>query len=174
MLSVKVQPPRRERFPLTKPIRETKSSTQPAICPKCQAVRRNGAWTLDPTVRREVQRWRAPGQLLCPACRVIRDGTPSGILYLQGSFVAVRRAEIMQLVRNVERASAAKNPLERIITVRNAPPDEVVIDTTSEKLVRRLGRALSRAYHGRLQIRFSHGETLVRVYWRRDASEPAP
>ena len=35
---------------------------------------------------------------------------------------------------------------------------------------RRLGRDVSKACGGTLQIRFSHEDKLVRLYWRRDAA----
>ena len=41
---------------------------------------------------------------------------------------------------------------------------------TSEQRVRRLDRAISQACGGTREIRLSHDDTLVRVYWRSDAA----
>jgi hypothetical protein len=63
--------------------------------------------------------------------------------------------------------------LERVIRIQDDSRSRVVVETTSEKLARRLGRAISRACGGSLEIRFSHEDRLVRVYWRRDAAGSA-
>jgi hypothetical protein len=89
---------------------------------------------------------------------------------LTGSFLEKNRAEILNLVRNAERAAATKNPLERILRIEEDSRGQLVIETTSEKLARRLGRDVSKACGGTLQIRFSHQDKLVRLYWRRDAA----
>jgi hypothetical protein len=63
----------------------------------------------------------------------------------------------------------AKNPLERIIRIQDDFVRScVVVETTLEKLVCRLGRAISKACGGTLEICFSHEDRLVRVYWWRD------
>jgi hypothetical protein len=89
---------------------------------------------------------------------------------LTGSFLEKNRAEILNCVRNAERAAATKNPLERILRIEEDSRGQLVIETTSEKLARRLGRDVSKACGGTLQIRFSHEDKLVRLYWRRDAA----
>lgn len=171
MLPAKARFVRRAKTFSASPPHDLKPPTDPAICQHCQAVWRKGKWFLDPAVRREVQRWGAPTSVTCPACRRAQEGNPTGILYLMGSFLPRNRGEILQLVRNAERVAASKNPLERIIRIEEDPRRQVVVETTSEKLARRLGRAVSKAYGGNLEIRFSHEDKLVRVYWRRDAVE---
>jgi len=154
----------------TTPLRDLKPSKDPAICSHCQAVWHRGKWSLDPAIRRDLQRWGTPITVVCPACRSTAEGNPTGILYLTGSFLEEKREEILNLVRNAERAAAAKNPLERIIRINSDSRYPIVVETTSEKLARRLGRAVSKACGGALEIRFSHEDKLVRVYWRRDAA----
>lgn len=171
MLSTKARFVRRDKTLSATPLHDLKPPTDPAICSQCRAVWRKGKWSLDPALRRDVQRWAAPASVTCPACRRAREGNPTGILYLTGSFLLRYRGEILQLVRNGERVATSKNPLERIIRIQEDPPHRVVVEMTSEKLARRLGRAVGKAYGGTLEIRFSHVDKLVRVYWRRDAAE---
>ncbi len=154
----------------TTPLCDLKPSKDPAICANCQAVWHKGKWSLDPAARKEMRRWGTPITVVCPACRSTKEGNPTGILYLTGSFLAKNRTEILNLVRNAARTAAAKNPLERIIRIKADPRHALVVETTSEKLARRLGRAVSKACGGALEIRFSHEDKLVRVYWRRDAA----
>jgi len=164
---------RQKALSSTPPQADPKPSAGAAICSTCHAVWRKGSWSLDPAVRREVRRWNAPALVLCPACRSTREGTPTGIFYLSGSFLARHRTEVLNRLRSAERAATAKNPLERIIRIQDDSRSRVVVETTSEKLARRLGRAISRACGGTLEIRFSHEDRLVRVYWRRDAAGSA-
>lgn len=152
---------------------DPKPPTGLAICSKCQAIWRKGTWSLDPALRREVRRWGAPVAVLCPACRSASQGTPTGILYLSGSFLARNRIEVLNRLRSAERTATSKNPLERVIRIQDDSRSRVVVETTSEKLARRLGRAINRACGGSLEIRFSHEDRLVRVYWRRDAAGSA-
>jgi len=175
MISAKARFVRRNKaLSSTPPHADLKPSGGAAICSKCQAVWRKGSWSLDPAVRREVRRWRAPAIVLCPACRSTNEGTPTGILYLSGSFLARNPTEVLNRLHTAERAAAAKNPLERIIRIQDdSSRSRVVVETTSEKLARRLGRAISRACGGSLEIHFSHEDRLVRVYWRRDAAGSA-
>jgi len=153
----------------TSPLRDSKPPADPAICSTCQAVWHKGKWSIDPATRRALRWWRAPISIVCPACQSVKEGIPTGILYLTGSFLSENHAEILSLIRHAARAAAAKNPLERIIRINADPPDMLVVETTSEKLARRLGRAINRSYGGALGIRFSHEDKLVRVYWRREA-----
>lgn len=171
MLSAKARLVRLDKaLSSTTPLRDVKPPKDPAICENCQAVWHKGIWSLDPAIRRDVRRWGTPITVTCPACKSVKEGNPTGILYLAGSFLSQNRDEILNLVRNAARAAAAKNPLERIIRIRSDARHPLVVETTSEKLARRLGRAVSRACGGALQIRFSHEDKLVRVYWRRDAA----
>lgn len=155
-------------FPLRRPVRQARSSVDPATCPNCHAVRLRRTWTLDPTVCREVARWEQPATILCPVCRLSPQAVPSGILHLTGSYLPPHAPEILKLVRNIERVAIQKNPLERVSRIREDSPGEVVVETTSEKLARRIGRAVRRAFQGTLQIRFSHQDKPVRLLWRRD------
>lgn len=157
----------------TTPARDQKPPRDPAVCSNCQALWHKGKWSLDPAVRRKLWLRERPLLVLCPACRSAREGNPTGILYLAGSFLAKHRTEILNLLRNATRAAIARNPLERIIRINADARHPLVVETTSEKLARRLGRAVSKACGGALEIRFSHEDKLVRVYWRRDAARSA-
>lgn len=169
MLSVKARFSRPDKaLSSTTPRRVLKPVGDPAICPRCQAVWHKGKWSLDPAVRRETRRWRTPTILVCPACHSAKAGIPMGILYLTGSYLERNRSEILNLLRNGARLAAAKNPLERIIRIQADSRHPLVVETTSEKLARRLGRAVINACGGALDIRFSHENKLVRIYWRRD------
>ena len=153
----------------TTPLRDVKPRGDPAVCSKCKAVWHKGKWFLHPPTRPDIRRPGSPLVVVCPACKSAKEGNPTGIFYLAGSFFGENRADILNLVRNAARAAEVKNPLERIIRIMADPRYPLVVETTSGKLARRLGRAVNKACAGALEIRFSHEDKLVRVYWRREA-----
>jgi hypothetical protein len=147
MLSAKSRLVRCDRaLSSTSPLHEMKHPGDPAICSKCQAVWHKGKWSLHPLTPPEIQRRAIPIVILCPACKSDKEGNPTGILYLTGPFLAKNRAEILNLLHSAARIAAIKNPLERIIRIN-----------------------VNKACGGTLDIRFSHVDKLVRVYWQREA-----
>lgn len=155
------------RFPSSAdPYREVASLPEPALCSRCGAVWRKGKWSRSADTLRDVLRWSKPHPAVCPACRRIQDSYPGGVVSLQGSFLTTHRQEILNRVRNEE--AAARKPLDRIMTIEEGRRSGLVVHTTSERLARRIGRAVQKAYGGTLQVRFAPEEKLVRVTWRRD------
>jgi hypothetical protein len=172
MISAKARLTRRDKMlPQVTPLRDTKAASDPAICIRCNATWHKRNWSTDPAVRRALERGRTLAKVLCPACRLIREGNPAGILILGGSYFWQNRSEILHCIQNSERNAAQKNPLERIGHTGTGPKKTFVVETTSEKLARRLGRVVHRAHHGELSIRFSDEDHFVRVYWHRDLEE---
>jgi hypothetical protein len=102
----------------------------------------------------------------CPACQRIRDGYEGGLLTISGGFARAHRAEILNLIGNTEELEKQQRPLERIIDINKGKTMEVT--TTYEHLARRLGKALSRAYKGDLQMSYPKGEKFIRISWVRE------
>jgi hypothetical protein len=149
------QPERRDPYELdAKP-------AEPAACPQCGAIYRDGRWQWGPptTVARAQ---------LCAACRRINDGLPAGVLTLGGSVLRAKKAEIIQLARHREAAEKAEHPLNRIIAI-DEQDDTIVITTTDIHLPRRIGEALKRAHRGHLELSYDEDAYFVRATWRSDA-----
>lgn len=140
---------------------------EPSICQRCQAVWKKGKWSLNETLRDEVMRWERAKSVLCPACRRIIDDYPAGIVILKGAYLQTHKEQILQTIQNEEAHSKQKNPLERIMKTEEAK-GVLTIATTDPKLARRIGKAVNDSSGGRLEIKFSPGDALVRVYWERD------
>ncbi|MGQ9921977.1 MAG: BCAM0308 family protein, partial [Desulfobacca sp.] len=62
---------------------------------------------------------------------------------------------------------AQKSPLDRLIQLLWEGNNRLIVETTTEKLAQRLGKAVYRAYKGDLDFRWSHMNKFVRVYWSR-------
>jgi hypothetical protein len=103
----------------------------------------------------------------CPACRKIEDHYVMGILELYGKFISLHKDEAMNLIKNEEAREVEKNPLGRIISIKDKE-DKIYIETTNEALALRLGRAIFKTFKGSIEYKFSENQKLVRVLWRRD------
>jgi hypothetical protein len=144
------------------PYQPARQPAGPVVCPQCQVVHSDGRW-----------HWGAPppdaGRELCPACRRQNDDFPAGIVTMHGPIAPARRAEMIALARHQEAAEKPEHPLNRIIRVAESD-DALVITTTDIHLPRRIGEALTRAYHGELDVVFEEDGYFVRVDWRPPAS----
>ena len=104
---------------------------------------------------------------ICPACRRIADKQPAGILTLSGTSLESHKTEILNLVRHKEEAEKADHALNRIIGIEERD-GVVVITTTDIHLPRRIGEALKRAFHGRLELHYEEDGYFLRATWRGD------
>jgi hypothetical protein len=133
----------------------------PSVCEKCGVVFRNGVFDWTDTV--------PPGaeKMLCPACRRIGDRFEGGTVSLEGQFLSDRKQEIMNIIKNTEKAEKGLRPLERIMNIIESD-DRIEVTTTYEHLARRIGEAVNSAYKGNLELQYGEGKKYIRVRWRRD------
>lgn len=132
---------------------------EPALCPECGLVFHKGRWQRAP---RPVK----AHEHLCPACHRIKDRFPAGYVKLSGDFLGAHRDEIRHLIRNEEQQEAANHPLQRIMDITEEG-GVTSVTTTDVHLARRVGEALHHAYQGKLDIKYSQDEYVVRVTWQR-------
>jgi NMD protein affecting ribosome stability and mRNA decay len=131
----------------------------PTLCTECGAVFVKGRWLWD----------KAPedaNKTICPACRRIADRFPVGLIEMQGGFLDKHRAEILNLVQNVEQKEKANHPMERIIAIEEGE-DCTMVTTTGIHVARGIGSALSSAYRGEISMRYLDDEHCIRVHWTR-------
>ena len=138
-----------------------------AVCRECRSVFSNGRWQLESEAGRELKEAKQVTEVLCPACQKIRDRVPGGVLTIAGRFVADHEQEIVNLVNNENTIAMKINPLERIMDIERSD-DGMVVYTTNEKLAQKVGRALKKAYDGKVEYQWPEDGKLVRVNWRRD------
>ena len=139
----------REKFP------------EPTICKQCGAVYMDGRWTWTDNAPEKAN------MAICPACRRIKDHLPAGTLTLTGKFLQSHGSEIMNLIKNEERAEKAKHPLERIMEIKQESGSIVVL-TTGIHVARRIGEAIHNSYHGDYELKYGDAEKTVSIAWHRD------
>jgi len=138
------------------------------ICQECGAISTEKRWFYDESLRQQAAAQGLPVDfVVCPGCRRVHDKRVDGVVTLSGSYWAAHRQDVLNLVRNEETRVRAKNPVSRILEMRDED-GKLVIMTTNERLAQRLGSVLKRAYSGTLQFQWSHQDRFVRVNWHRD------
>lgn len=85
---------------------------------------------------------------------------------MRGSYLWNHEEEIRNILHNALARFAARNPLERVISMHSGM-DGMIIETTDSKLAEQLGRALQRAHSGELQIDWQGAPVVCRVHWER-------
>ena len=150
--------------------RTRRASTEPMVCEMCENVYADRRWSKPDTEhpQRKHKHFRPAQTTVCPACRAVRDRTPSGYVHLDGLFLKSHREEIETLLRNEAERAERDNPLARIIGWGKDRRGRVTVTTTTEHLAQRLGHALEKAFSGEVRYDFSHENKLAHVYWRRD------
>ncbi|WP_338299946.1 BCAM0308 family protein [Pandoraea sputorum] len=160
--SAMVRPVRWDRFPeadIPDSYKQPDLAPALAVCPGCHAVYLRGRW-----------QWRAvpPGaaSVTCSACHRIADNMPAARLCLEGDFEAKHRAEILGLVQHRVQRLQREHAMDRVMNVAS---DETgtVITTTGVHAARDIGTAIHRAYGGKLQFDYGHGQSELRVRWHR-------
>jgi NMD protein affecting ribosome stability and mRNA decay len=149
--------------------RPPRAPAEPALCAGCGAIYTRKRWSRAPGARLHA----APGQPLairvCPACRRRAEGAPHGFVHVDGEFVARHQDEILRLLHNEVERSAEDNPTAQVLDWGDDGSGGLLITTTTEHLAVRLGRALERAFDGRVLFGFAHENKLAHVWWHRDA-----
>jgi hypothetical protein len=153
-------------------LRTQEAPTEPVVCAGCGAVYAHKRWSRSAPARVRAANISRPIQVrICTACRRRKSGMPHGFVHIDGEFVRTHRADIVKLLENEAARAAEDNPLAQIIDWYDiGHRDDVLITTTTEHLAMRLGRALEKAYDGRVRYGFSHVNKLAHVWWHRDAA----
>ncbi len=139
---------------------------EPARCLDCGALYRNKRWSAAGEVGSAGRMDGDFSPTSCPACRKMAEGFAEGVVTLGGAYLWAHEGEILNILRNEEHRAMARNPLERIMRMEREG-DELIIETTEEKLAEHLGRTLRRAHRGELHVSWDADHDFCRVRWQR-------
>lgn len=148
------------------PYLSTLKPDEVAVCQECRSVYTGGRWELEDKSDALLKAENVT-EVLCPACRKIKDHVPGGVATFSGKFLEGHTEEILNLFQHENRKSMEINPLERIIDIEHSDSTITVL-TTNEKLAQKLGRAVYKAYNGQIEYQWPEDGKLARVYWSRD------
>jgi len=131
-----------------------------AHCKMCGLIYHNKRWQTE-TVRGEIS-----CEVLCPACQRTEDHNPAGVVTLSGPYLASHKTEILNAIKHEEAKSREKNPIARIMEIKEED-GHIIVTTTEDKLAQKLGREVFKSQKGELHYQWSHDQNLVRVEWMR-------
>lgn len=141
------------------------SPDEMGVCKKCGSVYHDKRWYHRDDIPAKLA-GKKTSEVLCAACRKIKDKFAEGYVTLEGDFVKKHREEIINLVKNKETQASHLNPLERIIEIAEKNGG-MEITTTTEKLAQMIGRMLNKSYDGEVEYKWSSDVKLARVVWVR-------
>lgn len=137
-----------------------------AVCRKCRLVYHNKRWVLNEAEARRLLLDKSAHTGICPSCRRMGDDNPGGLVTLSGGYLREHMDDILNLLKHAEAKSREKNPLGRIMEIREEK-GVLTVSTTEDKLAQKLGREVYKAHKGELLYQWSHDQSLVRVNWKR-------
>lgn len=120
------------------------------ICRSCPSVHDGKKWYVD---REKWQELRDSGveEVLCEACRRMRDGVVCGIVYAEGPVLEERRDEVLRMVRYEEEIESKRNHLSRILEIREEG-SKWTITTINQWMALHIAKQLRKAFKGRMEI----------------------
>jgi NMD protein affecting ribosome stability and mRNA decay len=137
-----------------------------SYCRKCGLIYHQKRWVMNQEELERVKGDPSAVKITCPACQKMQDNVPGGYLTLSGDYLLKHESEILELIKNTEEKSRNKNPLGRIMEIRQEN-NVLTILTTEDKIAQKLGRDIYKAHSGELHYQWSHTEKYVRVNWTR-------
>lgn len=131
-----------------------------AVCKGCGISYHNKRWQTE-----SVQAAQSC-EVLCPACQRMEDHNPGGVVTLSGPYLASHKEEILNGIKQQEAKSREKNPIGRIMEIKE-DAGKITVTTTEDKLAQKLGREVYKSQKGELHYQWSHDQRMVRVDWMR-------
>lgn len=131
-----------------------------SFCKGCGIVYRNKRWQLESLPGEKTS------EVLCPACQRMESNDPAGVVTLSGPYLALHSEEILNTVKQQEAKHREKNPLGRIMEIKEEN-GQIVLTTTDDKLAQKIGREVYKSQRGELHYQWSHDQRMVRVGWMR-------
>lgn len=135
-------------------------------CPNCHAAYFDGHWhragAAEPAPNRR------GGEKLCDACQIERGahGAVGAVGELRIRMIPpMIREQVLQTIRNVGTEALRRDPEERIIAIAQ-DGDGLLVTTTENQLVVRIGKKLDSAFKGgKLSISYSDQDLPIRAVW---------
>jgi NMD protein affecting ribosome stability and mRNA decay len=137
-----------------------------AVCSGCNALYWNKRWYPDESVSTGLSDDMIRIDILCPACHRIQDNNPAGVVTYSGNYLQEHKDEILNTIKNSEEKSRLKNPLARIMEIKE-DGNSMIVNTTDDKLAQKLGRDIFKAHSGSLEYKWSREHNFIRVNWNR-------
>ncbi|MEK7606757.1 MAG: hypothetical protein AAB444_00975 [Patescibacteria group bacterium] len=152
--------------------KEVKGKKELRVCSRCHAVYFDKHWHTIPGIFSWMKKRGIAADGRCLECTWVTRGTRfvsmnyEGEVILEGLSSQKEKQEILKLVRNVGARASLRDPEDQIMGIEDKV-NKVIVRTTENQLAISIGKQVARAFKGGdLEIKYSHEDAPVRVYWR--------
>lgn len=121
------------------------------VCKGCGFIYDGKKWFKDEKLLARLKRYHEAEELLCTACKRMRDKIACGVVYLKASFLKEREEEIMKFIRKEEEVEQSHNHLSRILNIY-WDNNRLIIETINQQLAVHIGKKMKKMYGGHLEI----------------------
>lgn len=139
------------------------------VCQDCSAAYFDKSWHrgLEEDVKHFEEKNKMIKFKICPACQMRRDKKYEGEIVLKFPVSSFRfpKEEILNLLKNSNQQAQEKDPMDRVLWTEEKD-DGLHVYTSENQLAVKIGKKLKSAYKdSKLEIKHSHAEDPIRVYW---------
>ena len=136
------------------------------ICPKCSAAYYGKCWhhRLGEGKHFKHEERKKLNFVLCPACKMIKEKKFEGSIEIK-NIPAKIVGEIVNLVKNSAKIAFFKDPMDRVIEIRQNK-NNLLITATENQLAKKIAKLIKRAfknYARDCEIKMSDEEDIVRI-----------
>jgi len=100
--------------------------------------------------------------VLCPACLMIKDKKFEGELAVSGIGSRKLKEEIRNVLTNSGELAFRRDPLDRIIEIKEGK-NQLVVRTTENQMAARLGKKIKLTFGGKMTVSHSREEDVMRI-----------
>jgi len=136
------------------------------MCPECDSVYYEKSWHHRLEDYKQLSEDKRIKFLLCPACQMIKNKTYEGKVSIASPAQENIEKELLNLIKNVGQRAFKRDPLDRIIKIKKTK-GKIEVLTTENQLAVSIAKQIKRAFKGKLDIKWSHQEDVVRIDWER-------
>ena len=127
------------------------------ICPKCDAVYWYKSWHHSIEDYPELKETKNVNFTICPACQQILEGKFEGEIILENVPKDLKK-EIKNLAKNFGKRAFEKDPMDRIISIKEIEKGKIQILTTENQLAQRLAKKIKQTFGQKAKLTISHSE----------------
>ena len=142
------------------------------ICPDCKSAFFDKSWhhMMDEDKHFSVDKNKNIQFEICPACNMLKKKMFEGEIIIKlnsASENAVIKNDVLGAIKNSDELARQRDPMDRILWMEDMG-DNIKVYTSENQLAVIIGKKLDSSFPGgKLDIRHSHGEDIIRVFWER-------
>jgi hypothetical protein len=127
------------------------------ICRECDAVYWYKSWHHSIEDYPELKEAKNVDFTICPACLMIKEGKFEGEIILENVPEDLKK-EIKNLAENFGKRAFEKDPMDRVISIKEIEKGKIQILTTENQLTQRLAKKIKQTFGQKTKLTISHSK----------------